>query len=80
MLAGVRFGVQAVASTTAIGLRNDEIESEILRASSASEFLQPNFRSYTRERISYWLCEPAALELRRSQDGRNAVRLRRAEG
>ena len=38
MLAGVRFGVQAVASTSAIGLRNDEIEMEILRASSASEF------------------------------------------
>jgi hypothetical protein len=35
---------------------------------------------YSRERISYWLCRPAALELRRSQDGRNAVRLRRAEG
>ena len=35
---------------------------------------------YTRERISYWLCRPAALELRRSQDGRNAVCLRRAEG
>jgi hypothetical protein len=35
---------------------------------------------YTRERISYWLCGPAALELRRSQDGRNAVCLRRAEG
>ena len=34
---------------------------------------------YTRERISYWLCGPAALELRRSQDGRNAVCLRRAE-
>jgi hypothetical protein len=33
-----------------------------------------------RERISYWLCRPAALELRRSQDGRNAVCLRRAEG
>src|SRR6266853_2548970 len=35
---------------------------------------------YTRERISYWLCRPVALELRRSQDGRNAVCLRRAEG
>jgi len=35
---------------------------------------------YTRERVSYWLCRPAALELRRSQDGRNAVCLRRAEG
>jgi hypothetical protein len=35
---------------------------------------------YTRERISYWLCGPAALELRRSQDGRNAVCLRRADG
>src|SRR6202000_1439026 len=35
---------------------------------------------YTRERISYWLCRPAALELRRPQDGRNAVCLRRAEG
>jgi len=35
---------------------------------------------YTRDRISYWLCSPAALELRRSQDGRNAVCLRRAEG
>src|SRR5882724_9558360 len=35
---------------------------------------------YTRERISYWLCRPVVLELRRSQDGRNAVCLRRAEG
>ena len=35
---------------------------------------------YTRERISYWLCRPAALELRRSQDERNAVCLRRAAG
>jgi hypothetical protein len=35
---------------------------------------------YIREQISYWLCRPAALKLRRSQDGRNAVCLRRAEG
>ena len=35
---------------------------------------------YTWEQISYWLCRPAVLELRRSQDGRNAVCLRRAEG
>jgi hypothetical protein len=35
---------------------------------------------YTRELVSYWLCRPAALELRRSQDWRNAVCLRRAEG
>jgi hypothetical protein len=50
--------------------------------------LQPNFRlydraivqRYTRERISYWLCRPADLKLRRSQDERNAVCLRRAEG
>ncbi len=34
---------------------------------------------YIGERIPYWLCRPAALELRRSQDGRNAVCLRRAE-
>src|SRR6476660_9240047 len=44
--------------------------------------LQTNLRLYDRavlftERISYWLCRPAALELGRSQDGRNAVRLRR---
>jgi hypothetical protein len=38
------------------------------------------FRDARRERISYWLCKPAVLELRRSQDGRNAVCLRRAEG
>ena len=35
--------------------------------------------SVIRERISYWLCRPAALESRRSRDGRNAVCLRRAE-
>jgi hypothetical protein len=34
---------------------------------------------YTPERISYWLCSPTALEFRGSQDGQNAVRLRRAE-
>jgi hypothetical protein len=34
---------------------------------------------YTPKRISYWFCRPTALELRGSQDERNAVCLRRAE-
>jgi len=61
--------------------RSSTIVSQAIVARCSDKLAIIRSRSrYTRERISYWLSRPAALELGRSQDGRNEVCLRRTEG